>query len=103
MLAAAAEAEAGAGRVQCVVRCPDGSRCVRRLRADDGVALLFALVEAEYAEPEGGAPLPAAFSLAAQFPRRVLLRPEGDTAGPSLAEAGLSSPQESLVVELPHD
>ena len=67
------------------------------------VALLFALVEAEYAEPEGGAPLPAAFSLAAQFPRRVLLRPEGDTAGPSLAEAGLSSPQESLVIELPHD
>ena len=103
VLAAAPEAEAGAGSVQCVVRCPDGSRCVRRMRAADGVSLLFALVEAEYVEPEGGAPLPAAFSLAAQFPRRVLLRPDGGTAGPSLAEAGLSSPQESLVVELPHD
>ena len=41
--------------------------------------------------------------VAAQFPRRVLLRPEGAAAGPSLAAAGLSSPQESLVVELPHD
>ena len=99
----AAAPEAAKGGVQCVIRCPDGSRCVRRLHATDSVALLFALVEARWQEPPDAAPLPAAFRLAAQFPRRVVARPAPDAAGPSLMEVGLSSAQESLVVELPVD
>lgn len=99
----AAAPEAAEGGVQCVIRCPDGSRCVRRLHATDSVALLFALVEARWNEPPDAAPLPAAFRLAAQFPRRVVTRPATDATGPSLMEVGLSSAQESLVVELPVD
>ena len=85
------------------IGAPAPRRAVAPSAAVLKVALLFALVEARWQEPPDAAPLPAAFRLAAQFPRRVVARPAPDAAGPSLMEVGLSSAQESLVVELPVD
>jgi len=81
------------------VRCPDGSRCVRRFDPSAPLACVFLLVEALWHEAEGAELLPKAFGLAAQYPRRVFAR-EGAEAV-SLAAAGLSAAQEALLVELP--
>jgi ubiquitin fusion degradation protein 1 len=97
--AAALPPEPSTGGVMLSIRCPDGSRCVRRFAVTDPLECAFALVEAMWAEAEGAPLLPAGFRLAAQFPRRVFSR-EG-AEGVTLARAGLGSAQEALLVELP--
>ncbi|EOD26051.1 hypothetical protein EMIHUDRAFT_229442 [Emiliania huxleyi CCMP1516] len=90
-----------AGGVLLSIRCPDGSRCVRRLEPDAPLEAAFLLAEAGWVEQPGTAPLPPAFKLAAQFPRRVFAR--DGAAAVSLAAAGLGGAQEALLIELPSE
>lgn len=84
----------GASVVMVQVRCPDGTRCVRRFATTAAASALFLLVEASAWEacPDGE------FTLAAAYPRRVVRRSEAD--GRSLSEVGLAGKQEALFVEL---
>ena len=76
-------------------------RCVRRLEPDAPLEAAFLLAEAGWVEQPGTAPLPPAFKLAAQFPRRVFAR--DGAAAVSLAAAGLGGAQEALLIELPSE
>lgn len=97
--AAALPPEPATGGVVLSIRCPDGSRCVRRFSPRDPLESAFELVEALWTETDGAPLLPARFGLAAQFPRRVFSREAA--AGVTLAGAGLDSAQEALLVEMP--
>ena len=76
------------------VRCPDGTRCARKLEASAPPAALFALVDASAWE---GAPLE--YALIASYPRRVATRAAA-ASGRTLSEAGLAGRQEAFFVEL---
>ena len=83
------------------VRCPDGARLRARLAAGAPLAALFDLVEARWAEAEGGPLLPDAFRLASAFPRRVFERPAdgGGALHEAMEAAGLGGGQVALSLE----
>ena len=87
------------GTITCAVRCPDGTRLMRKFSRGDEVLACFQLVEAEWNEPEGAALLPVDFCLVTRQPRRCLRRAECEAAGTTFEQAGLSSTQEALFVE----
>ena len=62
------------GTITCAVRCPDGTRLMRKFNRGDEVLACFQLVEAEWNEPEGAALLPVDFCLVTRQPRRCLRR-----------------------------
>lgn len=106
--------------VSLAVRLPAGGRYSRRFRRSDTLQSVFDFVDVQSgtesgaiqgaagpaaAEPAGGngaaAPAirPGSYSLATSYPRRVLQ--DGPTAaGMTLAEAGITSKQEALFLEL---
>ena len=89
--------------VECVVRCPDGSRCAAPLPAGAPLAALFALVEARWVEAPGAPQLPPDFALATTFPRRRIARPAaaGEEPPTTLRDAGLAdSRQQMFLVEM---
>ena len=106
------QASGGPSLVQCVVRCPDGSRAAARLPPTAPLAALFWLVDARAVDAALAAG--SEFALATQFPRRRFVRPcsTGDAGvadggadaaadGLSLMDAGLGeSPQQAFFVEL---
>uniref|UniRef100_A0A7S4BTG8 UBX domain-containing protein n=1 Tax=Chrysotila carterae TaxID=13221 RepID=A0A7S4BTG8_CHRCT len=96
---ASASGGSGGGEVKVVVRCPDGSRCSGTFARTAPLALLFALVEAEWVEALGAPLLPQEFRLAASYPRRAFDRAQAQAA--TLESAGLGSAQEALFVEIP--
>lgn len=79
--------------VSCLFRMPDGTRASRRFLQSQPAQLLF-----DYADAKGAGGLPfGGYQLVMQFPRRVV-----DFAlvqSKSILEAGLSSPQEVLLLE----
>ena len=83
----------GAG-VGVAVRCPDGTRCLRRLDPDAPLLTLFSLVDASEWEdaPASG------YALVASYPRRVFRRAEAEAR--TLRDAGLTGKQEAFFVEL---
>ena len=96
-----AAAEAAEGGLDVAVRCPDGARLRARLAAGAPLAALFDLVEARWAEAEGGPLLPDAFRLASAFPRRVFERPAdgGGALHEAMEAAGLGGGQVALSLE----
>ena len=79
--------------VSCLFRMPDGTRASRRFLQSQPAQSLF-----DYADAKGAGGLPfGGYQLVMQFPRRVV-----DFAlvqSKSILEAGLSSPQEVLLLE----
>lgn len=85
--------------VTVAVRCPDGTRLVRRFSPQHAVLGGFLLVEAEWREPADSPPLPADFALATRAPRHCLRRSDAAAEGTTFEGAGLTSAQEALFVE----
>ncbi|KAK9824172.1 hypothetical protein WJX72_008287 [[Myrmecia] bisecta] len=75
----------------CLVRLPDGSRLSRRFLQAEPLQTVFDFVDARGG---GGAPI-GGYRLVTQFPRRVFVGESGLT----LAQAGLNSGQEVLLLE----
>ncbi len=86
-----------ADSISVAVRCPDGTRVQRRFLRTTPLAALFAAVEASAYEalPEGDS-----FMLTASYPRRVFRRADASDSSRTLLDAGLTSKQEALFVEL---
>ena len=85
--------EGGQPVVSCLFRMPDGTRASRRFLQSQPAQLLF-----DFADARGAGGLPfGGYQLVMQFPRRVV-----DPAliqAQSIAEAGLVSSQEVLLLE----
>lgn len=83
--------------ISVAVRCPDGTRVLRRFLRTTPLVALFAAVEASAFEalPDGDS-----FTLSASYPRRVFRRADAADGSRSLFEAGLTSKQEALMLEL---
>ncbi|CAM9639770.1 unnamed protein product, partial [Hapterophycus canaliculatus] len=75
----------------CQLRSPQG-RFKRRFRFGDAIGVLL-----DFAEAQGG--VPGQYRLVVPFPRRILTRDDGST-GTTLREAGLTSKQESVILEM---
>lgn len=78
------------GVFTCQLRSPQG-KSTRRFRFTDPLGVLL-----DFAESQGG--VPGQYRLVVPFPRRVLMR-DDDSAGTTLREAGLTSKQESVILE----
>lgn len=78
------------GVFTCQLRSSQG-KFARRFRFGDGVGVLL-----DFAEVQGG--VPGQYRIVVPFPRRVLTRDEA-LAGMTLKEAGLTSKQESVILE----
>lgn len=78
------------GVFTCQLRSSQG-KSVRRFRFGDALGVLF-----DFAEAQGG--VPGHYRVVVPFPRRVLTRDEA-VAGMTLKEAGLTSKQESVILE----
>ncbi len=76
----------------CAVRLPDGKRLQRRFLQTGQLHLLFDWIDSIGAAGHD----PGQYQLIAQFPRRVI---QPADVSQSLAEAGLSSRQEALILE----
>ena len=80
-------------KVSCLFRMPDGTRASRVFLQSQCANLLF-----DFADAEGAGGLPfGGYRLVMQFPRRVVDAASVQTK--SIAEAGLTSPQEVLLLE----
>lgn len=82
--------------VSCLFRMPDGTRASRVFLQSQPANLLFNFADAKGA---GGLPF-GGYRLVMQFPRRVIDAALVQTQ--SIAEAGLTSPQEVLLLEAVH-
>lgn len=78
------------GVFTCQLRSPQG-RFTRRFRFEDTVGVLL-----DFAEAQGG--VPGQYRLVVPFPRRILTRDDSSTST-TLREAGLTSKQESVILE----
>ena len=79
--------------VSCLFRMPDGTRASRRFLQTQPASLLF-----DFADARGAGGLPfGGYQLVMQFPRRVVST--ASVQAKSIAEAGLTSPQEVLLLE----
>ena len=79
--------------VSCLFRMPDGTRASRVFLQSQPANLLF-----EFADAKGAGGLPfGGYHLVMQFPKRVVDAASIQTK--SIAEAGLTSPQEVLLLE----
>lgn len=79
--------------VSCLFRMPDGTRASRVFLQSQPANLLF-----DFADAKGAGGLPfGGYQLIMQFPRRVVAAELVQTK--SIAEAGLTSPQEVLLLE----
>ena len=79
--------------VSCLFRMPDGTRASRVFLQSQPANLLF-----DFADAKGAGGLPfRGYQLVMQFPRRVVDAPSVQTK--SIAEAGLTSSQEVLLLE----
>eukprot|EP00752_Nemacystus_decipiens_P010392 g9261.t1 len=78
------------GVFTCQLRSPQG-KSTRRFRFTDPLGVLL-----DYAESQGG--VPGQYRLVVPFPRRVLMRDE-TSARKTLLEVGLTSKQESVILE----
>lgn len=83
--------------VSCLFRMPDGTRASRVFLQSQPANLLF-----DFADAKGAGGLPfGGYQLVMQFPRRVVAAESVQTK--SIAEAGLTSPQEVLLLERTSD
>lgn len=78
------------GVFTCQLRSPQG-KFTRRFRFGDPLGVLL-----DFAESQGG--VPGQYRLVVPFPRRVLIRDDA-SSGSTLIEAGLTSKQESVILE----
>ena len=79
--------------VSCLIRMPDGTRASRSFLQSQGAQVLF-----DFADARGGGGLPpGTYQLVMQFPRRVITAELAQAK--SLAEVGLNSQQEVLLLE----
>ena len=79
--------------MSCLFRMPDGTRASRVFLQSQSAKLLF-----DFADAKGAGGLPfGGYHLVMQFPRRVVDAASVQTK--SIAEAGLISPQEVLLLE----
>ncbi|KAL3156060.1 hypothetical protein ABBQ32_013048 [Trebouxia sp. C0010 RCD-2024] len=82
--------------VSCLFRMPDGTRASRVFLQSQPAKMLF-----DFADAKGAGGLPfGGYRLVMQFPRRVINAASVQTQ--SIAEAGLTSPQEVLLLEAVH-
>ena len=80
-------------KVSCLFRMPDGTRASRLFLQNQPANLLF-----DFADAKGAGGLPfGGYHLVMQFPRRVVDAASVQTK--SIAEAGLTSSQEVLLLE----
>lgn len=78
------------GVFTCQLRSPQG-KFTRRFRFTDPLGVLL-----DFAESQGG--VPGQYRLVVPFPRRVLMRDDASSRA-TLLEAGLTSKQESVILE----
>lgn len=78
------------GVFTCQLRSPEG-KFTRRFRFGDSLGVLL-----DFAESQGG--VPGQYRLVVPFPRRLLMR-DDESSRTTLLEAGLTSKQESVILE----